>query len=69
MKSEMKMPRDRDREVKLEKNSRETRLSQVTGTPPVDHLVTIFGSFEDLVNLGLIDDLGLIPLPRSGELP
>ena len=32
MKSEMKMPRDRDREVKCQQNSRETRLSQVTET-------------------------------------
>ena len=30
MKSEMKIPRDRDREVKCQQNSRETRLSQVT---------------------------------------
>ena len=28
--SEIKMPRDQDREVKLQNNSRETRLSQVT---------------------------------------
>ena len=35
--SEIEKPRDRDREVKYEKNSRETRLSQVTATK-YDHL-------------------------------
>ena len=37
----MKMPRDRDREVKLEKNSRETRLSQVTARL-LDRVVKIY---------------------------
>ena len=31
MKSEMKMPGEQDREVKFQKKSRESRLSQVTG--------------------------------------
>ena len=43
MKSEMKMPRDRDQEVKFQKKSSETRLSQVTAMEPrsaaVEHLV------------------------------
>ena len=42
MKSEMKMPQDRDREVKCQTNSRETRLSQVTAPDWLQLMIEIW---------------------------